>query len=258
MFDSKGHPIYSGHKILAMPIRQPKTTFPERLNMCMDRLGLPARGRQAYLKNRFGVSQPTAKDWLDGKFMPARDKLVRMQKDFGVNLEWLLAGEGEMLPDESRPVNGSVLVHGAPDMREVPLISFVEAGVWSDSNDPYPRGQGMEAIGIDPELAAHLSRVAFALKIEGHSMEPEFQPGDVIVVDPNIQPRPGDLVVAKLDGEEKATFKKYRDRGLDTDGNRVIELVPLNPDYPTLRIDADSPGKIVATMVEHRRRRRFG
>jgi len=88
-------------------------------------------------------------------------------------------------------------------------------------------------------------------------MEPEFQAGDVIIVDPNIQPRPGDFVVAKLDGEEKATFKKYRDRGSDQDGTRVIELVPSNPDYPTLRIDSRNPGKIIATMVEHRRRRRF-
>lgn len=249
--------MHTANRILAMPIRQLKTTFPERLNMCMDKLGLPPRGRQAYLKNRFGVSQPTAKDWLDGKFMPANDKLLRMQKEFGVNMLWLMSGEGEMLPGEARPVEGSVLVHGAPDMREIPLISFVEAGVWSDSNDPYPRGQGMEAIGLDPELAEHLSRVAFALKIEGNSMAPEFQPGDVIVVDPNIQPRPGDLVVAKLDGEEKATFKKYRDRGMDAAGSRVIELVPLNPDYPTLRLDTETPGKIIATMVEHRRRRRF-
>jgi SOS-response transcriptional repressor LexA len=223
----------------------------------MDDLGLPARGRQAYLKGRYGVSQPTAKDWLEDKFMPSREKLVKMAADFGVQLEWLITGDGSKAPSSPRTVAGMEVVPGAPDMREVPLVSFVEAGVWSDSNDPYPRGQGMEAIGIDPELAAHLSRVAFALKVQGSSMEPEFMAGDVIIVDPNIQPRPGDFVVAKLDGEEKATFKRYRDRGTDGDGARVIELVPSNPDYPTLRIDSGSPGKIIATMVEHRRRRRF-
>jgi len=245
------------NRILAMPIRREKTTLSGRLNECMDDLGLPTRGRQAYLKNRYGVSQPTAKDWLDDKFMPGRDKLVKMAADFGVQLEWLITGEGKKKSSDHRAVADMDGVPGAPDMREVPLVSFVEAGVWSDSNDPYPRGQGMEAIGIDPELAAHLSRVAFALKVQGASMEPEFSAGDVIIVDPNIQPRPGDFVVAKLDGEEKATFKRYRDRGTDQDGTRVIELVPSNPDYPTLRIDSSNPGKIIATMVEHRRRRRF-
>lgn len=244
-------------KIQGMPIHRDTTTFGGRLHDCMDDLGLPERGRQAYISQRFGVAQPTAKDYLDNKIMPGRPRMLKMATDFGVMLEWLSAGRGDKRRGASGQVRETSMVYGAPDIRAIPLVSYVEAGVWSDSNDPYPRGQGMESIGVDPELAAHLSRVAFALKIEGSSMAPEFQPGDVIIVDPNVQPRPGDLVVAKLDAEEKATFKKYRDRGTDGDGERIIELVPINPDYPTLHITASMPGRIIATMVEHRRRRRF-
>ncbi|AHX12915.1 Cro/Cl family transcriptional regulator [Dyella jiangningensis] len=243
--------------IKAMPIRHDKLTFAQRLNECMDDLGMKPRGRQAWLKDRFGVSQPTAKGWLDDDFMPDRTKLVRMAAEFGVRLEWLITGQEPKKLSVASPMAESSVIPGAVDMREIPLVSYVEAGVWSDSNDPYARGDGMEAIGVDPDLAAHLSRVAFALKIQGQSMEPEFQQGDVIIVDPNVAPRPGDFVVAKLDDAEKATFKKYRDRGLDRDGNRMIELAPLNPDFPTLFIDADRPGRIIGTMIEHRRRRRF-
>ena len=92
--------------------------------------------------------------------------------------------------------------------------------------------------------------------IDGESMAPEFAPGDKILVDPDVTPRPGDYVVAKLDEEEKATFKKYRPRGRDAAGEEVVELRALNEDWPTLVIDARNPGHIVATMIEHRRYRR--
>ena len=71
-----------------------------------------------------------------------------------------------------------------------------------------------------------------------------------------VQPRPGDFVVAKRDSDLSATFKKYRIRNQDEQGRDVIELTPLNPDWPTLMIDRDNPGRIVGTMVEHRRYRR--
>ncbi len=86
-------------------------------------------------------------------------------------------------------------------------------------------------------------------------MEPDFREGDKVIIDPEIQPRPGDYVVAKLANENEATFKKYRPRGSDKDGRPTIELVPLNPDWPTLVVDSDHPGRIIGTMVEHRRYR---
>ncbi len=40
------------------------------------------------------------------------------------------------------------------------------------------------------------------------------------------------------------------------DDQPVIELVPLNEDWPTLTISTDNPGHIIGTLVEHRRYRR--
>lgn len=96
----------------------------------------------------------------------------------------------------------------------------------------------------------------FALEIESESMLPDFKEGDIIIIDSALEPRPGDFVVAKLDREEKATFKKYRPRGEDADGYPVVELAPLNPDYPTLTMNVSNPGRVVGVMIEHRRLRR--
>ncbi len=134
--------------------------------------------------------------------------------------------------------------------RRIPLISYVQAGRMTEAVDPYAIGDAAEWMLTDLDLSAN----AFALKIKGDSMLPEFREGDVVIIDPAVQPRPGDFVVAK-NSENEATFKKYRPRGVNEHGQQVFELVPLNQDYETLRSDY-SPIAIIGTMIEHRRFRK--
>lgn len=127
-------------------------------------------------------------------------------------------------------------------VRLVPVISYVQAGAFK------------EAI-LDAQesfvacYAENLSENAFALEVKGESMMPEFKPGDKIVIDPDVQPIPGDFVIAQ-NGEHEATFKKYRPRGYDEKGEVIFELTPLNPDYPTLN-SLGQPIKIIGTVIEH-------
>lgn len=122
--------------------------------------------------------------------------------------------------------------------------------MWAEIVDSFQPGDAGDWLLTDIDL----SDSAFALDIRGNSMEPEFKDGDRVIIDPEIAPQPGDFVAAK-NGEQEATFKKYRPRGMDAHGNIIFELVPLNDDYPTLRSDVQ-PIRIVGTMVEHRKYRR--
>lgn len=134
--------------------------------------------------------------------------------------------------------------------RRIPLISYVQAGHMTEAIDPYTIGNSEEWLLTDLDLAMN----AFALKIKGDSMLPEFREGDTVIIDPSVQPLPGDYVVAK-NCENEATFKKYRPRGINERGEQVFELVPLNDDYPSMRSDLVNI-TIIGTMVEHRRYRK--
>ena len=134
----------------------------------------------------------------------------------------------------------------------IPMISYMQAGVWTGIYDPYAPGHADYWLMTDLELSGG----AFGLEIKGDSMLPEFKPGDRVIIDPAVAPLPGDYVVAKS-GEEEATIKKYRPRGINERGDAVFELVPLNEDYPSMRSDLMSI-KIVGTMVEHRKYRKRG
>lgn len=135
------------------------------------------------------------------------------------------------------------------ESRPIPVISSVQAGALRDMENPYEPGDGYAVeYTEDPKL----SRWAFCLDVEGLSMAPRFQPGDRLFVDPDRSPGPGNFVVAR-NGSNQATFKKYRPRGMDANGNEIFELVPLNDDFPTLRSDQETLIVIgVVTEVKQR------
>ncbi|EAS6352178.1 helix-turn-helix domain-containing protein [Salmonella enterica] len=132
-----------------------------------------------------------------------------------------------------------------PGLRPVPLVSYVQAGMFTAPDYLMPPGDVEEFIHIDSPA----SPLVFALKVKGDSMEPEFREGDTIIVDPEVYPHPGEFVVAK-NGDHEATFKKFREKPAGG-----FELVPLNPDYAVLDSDKHNI-TIIGTMIEHRIHRR--
>lgn len=175
----------------------------------------------------------------------SKQGLLLAQKVVGCSASWLETGAGAMAMNTIRNV-----VSSAVGERHIPLISYVQAGTWTSIVDNFQPGDADEFLLTDQEL----SESAFALQIKGDSMLPEFKEGDRVIIDPMVQPNPGDFVVAK-NGDDEATFKKYRPRGVNENGTVLFELVPLNEDYPSLHSGV-TPIVIVGTMVEHRKYRK--
>ncbi len=175
----------------------------------------------------------------------SKQGLLLAQRIIGCSASWVETGQGEMLVGVTQNV-------GPADMgvKKIPLISYVQAGCWTGIVDNYLPGDAEDWLLTDLDL----SPSAFALQIKGDSMLPEFKEGDRVIIDPNVEPLPGDFVVAK-NGDNEATFKKYRPRGVNEQGAQVFELVPLNEDYPSMRSDSTQIN-IIGTMVEHRKYRK--
>lgn len=176
--------------------------------------------------------------------------LVALSRALGIRAEWLDTGDGPMDLSTAAPHDAWNVLSASMGANRIPLISYVQAGAWTEAVDNFNPGDAEDWLMTDLKL----SKTAFALEIKGDSMLPEFKPGDRVIIDPEVEPMPGDFVAAK-NGKEEATFKKYRPRGADGSGNPIFELVPLNEDFESLRSDLE-PIKIVGTMVEHRKYRR--
>jgi len=132
--------------------------------------------------------------------------------------------------------------------RPYPVISAIQAGSLREIADPYAPGDGFDVEYGDDKW----SEWTFALEINGESMMPEFRPGDRVLIDPALTPNAGEFVAAR-NASNEATFKKYRVRGISDDGKEIFELVPLNPDFPTLRSDQQHL-QVIGVLVEYRKR----
>jgi SOS-response transcriptional repressor LexA len=221
------------------------TSTSERLRKAREIAGYNTAAQAA---EAFGWKTPTYHSHENGTRGIRVPSLTRYAKAFRVRFEWLANGTGTPKRGGDFPTDGVASLD--QEAHPVPLIDYVAAGKWRAINAPYEPGAGMKLL----YTAVPVSRDAFALTIEGTSMEPDFHDGDHIIVDPAVAARPGDLVVAKRGDEAEATFKRYRPRG-QQNGVDIAELVPLNPDWPSMMID-NKTSVVVGTMVEHRRYRR--
>lgn len=180
--------------------------------------------------------------WEAGTSEPKFKETPQLAKILDVDAGWLLTGAGT--------IRNNVVTVESVKTRQIPIINYVQAGKFTEVMSPDTTVSTGEFVLADTEV----SNRAFALKVVGHSMSPDFNDGDTIIVDPDETLVPGCMVIASINGDEEATFKKYRPRGKDSSGAEVVELAPLNEDYPTLTIDKDNPGKVVGRVVRHTRK----
>jgi repressor LexA len=124
--------------------------------------------------------------------------------------------------------------------RGVPIVGRVAAG------QPLTAFEDIEDYLTPEFLGARRGR--FSVRVKGDSMrDAGILEGDYVVVDPGVEARDGDLVVAYLGEEQEATVKRLRRlRG-------AIELHPANPDYEVMRLARSDPffriaGKVVGLL----------
>ncbi|MEO1715703.1 MAG: S24 family peptidase [Planctomycetota bacterium] len=145
------------------------------------------------------------------------------------------SGELRRLVDRIDPQEGGVSVQPALLPREVPLINCVTAGQPSEFTDlGYPARVADDYVRV-PDLA---DPDAFAARIVGDSMEPEYREGDVVVFSPAARVRSGADCFARLEPDAETTFKRVYFEA-DGDGAEIIRLQPLNACYPPRTLPRD-------------------
>jgi SOS-response transcriptional repressor LexA len=222
-----------------------------------------AKCKPQALADALGLSYQAVKKVLDGKTTSFtainNDRAAEFLK---VSSGWLAHGGGpkkitgrsvDELADVTKDLRSPLAdyqldnIRPVENRRQVPLISWVQAGAFAEVQDNFRPGEAEHWV---TPLYSKPGKRAFGLTIEGESMvNPHpppaisFPPGTVILVDPDVGYDPGSYVVAKDVMTQRATFKQ-----LITDSGRWY-LKPLNPAFPTIEID-DPSVRVIATAIE--------
>lgn len=121
------------------------------------------------------------------------------------------------------------------------MLCRVQAGFPSPADDYVE-----QALDLNEHLV-HNPPATYFIRATGDSMEGAgIRPGDLLVVDRSLDPRPGLIVIASVQGE-------YTVKLLERRASRMW-LAPANPRYAAIEITQDSDLEIwgVVTYVIHR------
>lgn len=155
-----------------------------------------------------------------------KGNMVKIAAELGVSLEWLLTGvgNGPVAQPQGAPANPVPNFRGAPmpakDISSWPadLPVYGTAAAGPDGAFELNNGEITEWIRRPPMLATVAK--AYAVRCEGTSMVPVFEPGDLVCVHPKRPVSVGDYVLIVLhpnaEGENPAAFvKRLVRRGAD-------------------------------------------
>ncbi|CZG37288.1 LexA repressor [Legionella pneumophila] len=96
----------------------------------------------------------------------------------------------------------------------------------------------VEFVPVATAVSDSIGKNAFALKIQDDSMLPEFRVNDVLIIDPDTNPKPGDFVVALIEGDQEVIVRKYKQLSASKEAQQY-ELIALNEDWADIRVDAN-------------------
>jgi SOS-response transcriptional repressor LexA len=192
---------------------------------------------QTALAKRSGVAQSTIGRILRGEVNPQSGNLERIAKAFSMSLA-KLAELGQQDDLVAEPTDD---LESVETSARVALISWIQASSFADALDNPQPGDGEEWM----PRPKHSGARTFALRVRGESMEPGYQHGDIIFVDPDVAPEHGKDVVARLGDRNEAVFKRLVVEG------KLEYLKPANPNWPDriIEISADPGARVIGVVI---------
>ncbi len=166
------------------------------------------------------ISKNQVKRWESGT-IPNKSTINVIANYFGVTVEYLL-GKTESLNEQKPTIEKNAIILDEKKIHMIPLFETVSAGFGAFADD--------YIVDYMPLYIANVTEAeeTICVKVQGDSMYPKIEEGDVIQVHKQESVDSGSIAVVLLDDED-AFVKKvvYSDDW--------IELHSINPMYKTMR-----------------------
>jgi transcriptional regulator with XRE-family HTH domain len=216
-----------------------------RVRHYRERLGLS----QDELAARVGAAQQTIQSLESGKIKKSTF-LPLVAKELGVDFDALLLGNEQS--SQANPLRPLLMASA----RRVPLFSTRDCELvhayFKDQSVPSPTGKWVSMDYSLPFAESGPRLFALKLGLSDEAFQPEFRPGDQLVIDPDAPIQPSDPVIVFKPGSERLILRKYRvlsESGTDID----YELISIHPDFPSFVGDELKSLEILGTVIQMRR-----
>lgn len=189
------------------------------LNETLKRIRTLKGLTQGQVADALQIGRSTYTHYEKGTREPDIETLQKLSSYFEVPIEVLIA-------DPLMPKKKGI---------KIPVLGQVEAGIPIEA---------IENIIDEEEINEELARTGefFGLKVHGHSMEPKFSPGDIVIVRKQPDIENGQIAIVLVNGDA-ATIKQVKKQ---KDG---IRLIPLNPAFETTFFSNEEIDELPVTII---------
>lgn len=191
---------------------------------------------QSVVAERTGVSVQAVSNWEKGVDLNHK-RAFQLASIFDVDIHMLLSGE---LSEHNE--NSTITETGEIGGRIVPRY-----------NIELVKNRAITSMFVE-RVRSHFpcSEESFSLLVHDRANEPKYLPGDSLIIDPDIRPEPGDMVLAVVPSEDLPVIRQLN--VLRSGVDPLYELRPLNAPWPTYTVGQDAIEGVVSEHTQPRRR----
>jgi SOS-response transcriptional repressor LexA len=186
------------------------------------------------------LKQTRLTNWEQGTRAPGPEEIKLLAQALEVSPAFLMCLSDEKQLKQTKSFN-----------QLIPLLDHSQAcnaKVHIDAIRDQERSDDIVFISVSTALLPDLSDDAFALKMTDESMMPEFRANDVLVIDPNISPKPGDFLVVTVAGKNEVIVCQYRKLSYTSS---EFELLTLNDNWPNIKVGDGVEIEIIGGLMQN-------
>ncbi len=183
------------------------------------------------------LSPARISNWEQGTRSPGPLEAKLLAENLKVSASYLLC-----LTDNPQ---GELTHTSGHSHRFIPVLTMADA---NNAKNLVDGSDTERTIVVDGFNKSQNSKCLFAVIVEDNSMQPQFNVGDLVIVDAELSVKPGDYVLAYLLEKKQTVLRKYG----EVSGS-VFQLLASNELWATVNVKQADEAKLIGVVVEHRR-----
>lgn len=214
-----------------------RETIGNRITQARKQVGITIKE----LATRTGSLSPARiSNWEQGTRSPGPLEAKQLSDQLKVSASYLLC-----LTDN---VEGELVQRMDGGLHHVPVLGLADARYVKEILNAGENSTAHKSIVVDGFNKSKDSGCLFAVLVEDSSMQPDFNAGDLVIVDGELSPKPGDYVLAYLPSKQHTVLRKYG----EADGC-LFQLLASNELWATMRIEQQGDVELCGVVVELRK-----
>ncbi|HBD7430788.1 TPA: LexA family transcriptional regulator [Legionella pneumophila] len=208
-----------------------------RITKARKELGITIKELAARTKE---LSPARISNWEQGTRSPGPLEAKLLADQLNVSASYLLC-----LTDNPQ---GDLLQSSENKLRHIPILSMKDAPHAREILGQQDTFAFEKTIVIDNFNLSIKSIVLYAAAVEDSSMQPELNPDDMVIIDGQLQPNPGQYVLAYLTEKKQTVLRRYG----EADGC-LFQLLPNSELWATVSIKQPNEAQLVGVVTEIRK-----